>query len=152
MEGETIPVPQIVFRDISETDYLKLFSENKGNIIAGALTDISVFEGRDYSNLFRKNNRSGAGVFSFLSSLAKKSFPFLRKYVLPEAVNFGTSLIEKSRKDPSKPLNREDIKKLGKTSLKNITKRVLESGGKRRKRLNKRKGDKKIKKKKTRKT
>lgn len=129
--GSTIPVPQIIYRDINESDYLKLFSGSNNNILGGALSDISVFETENYSNLFRKNNRAGAGVFSFLSNIAKRSFPFLKKYILPEAINFGTSLIEKSKNNPSSKISKEDIKSLGKTSIKNIAKKVIDSGGRR---------------------
>ena len=127
--GSTIPVPQIIYRDINESDYLKLFSGNNNNILGGALSDISVFETENYSNLFRKNNRAGAGVFSFLSNIAKRSFPFLKKYILPEAINFGTSLIEKSKNNSSNKISKQDIKDLSKKSIKNIAKKVIDSGG-----------------------
>ena len=129
--GTTIPIPQIIYRDISESDYLKLFSGNNNSILGGALSDISVFETENYSNLFRKNNRAGAGVYSFLSNIAKRSFPFLKKYILPEAINFGASLLERSKNNPSNKINKDDIKHLTKKSIKNIAKKVIDSGGRR---------------------
>ena len=136
MDGTTIPVPQIIFKDISESDYLNSFSNNNAdnnNIFGGALTDISVFEKDNYSNLFKRNNRAGAGIFSFLTTIAKRSYPYLKKYIIPEALHFGTSLIEKARNNPSKRVDRSDIKNLTKQSLKNIAKKALNSGGRGRK-------------------
>ena len=127
-----IPVPQIIFQDISESDYQRLFASANNNILGGALADISVFERDNYSNLFRKSNRAGAGVFSILSNIAKRSFPFLKKYILPEAINFGTSLIEKRRENPSNNITTSDLKKLAKSSAKNIAQKVLASGGRKR--------------------
>ena len=96
------------------------------------MRDISVFEKDNYSNLFRKSNRAGAGIFSVLSNIAKRSFPFLKKYIIPEAINFGTSLIEKKRENPSKNITGSDFKKIAKSSAKNIARKVLASGSKKR--------------------
>ena len=127
-----IPVPQIIFQDISESDYQRLFANtNSNNILGGALTDISIFEKDNYSNLFRKSNRAGAGVFSVLSNIAKRSFPFLKKYILPESLNFSASLIEKKKNNPSENISSTDVKNLAKTSAKNIARKILTSGGKR---------------------
>ena len=38
-------------------------------------------------------SRRGGGVFSFLSGLAKKAFPFLVRSVAPEVVNMGRSVL-----------------------------------------------------------
>merc|ERR1712030_167667 len=72
----------------------------------------------------------GAGFFSFLSNIAKKTVPILKKYVLPEALNLTSSLIDQSKQ---KSLNVDKIKDLTKQSLRNIGKNVvMNSGGRKR--------------------
>ena len=145
--GSTIPIPELIDRDLSEKEYLRIFN-NENEYIGGAYSDIKLYKDENYQNLFRRHNRTGAGVYSFFSSIAKKSLPFLRKYILPEAVNFGTSLLEKSN-TPNQKISKQDIKNLSKKSLKNIGRKVFESsGGGRYKKIykkRKRKKNKKIK-------
>ena len=130
MEGP-IPLPQIIFEDISESDYYKLFSTSSDVKTGAGFEDIAVFEPDNYSNIFRRNNRAGAGLFSILSTVAKKSYPFLKRYILPEALTFGSNLLERVNKNQS--ISREDIKNLAKTSVKNVANRAFGSSGSHRK-------------------
>ena len=130
MEGP-IPLPQVIFADISESDYYKLFSTSSDIKTGAGFEDISVFQPDNYSNIFRRNNRAGAGLFSILSTVARKSFPFLKKYILPEALTFGSNLIERVNKNQN--ISREDIKNLAKSSVKNVANRAFGSSGSRRK-------------------
>ena len=145
--GSTIPVPELINRDLSEKEYLRIFNK-ENEYTGGAYSDIKLYKDENYQNLFRRSNRTGAGVYSFFSSIAKKSIPFLRKYLLPEALNFGTSLLEKSN-NPNQKISKQDIKNLSKKSLKNIGRKVLQSssGGKYKKIYKKRYRKKKIKRK-----
>ena len=124
---KSLPIPQERYSDLSVSDYTNLFTSN--NIIGGSLNDIILFEKDNYSNLFRKDRR-GAGFFSFLSSLAKKSLPYLKKYVLPEALNVTSSLLSKSQSAGEKSLTKKDLEHLGKRSLRNIASKALTGSGK----------------------
>ena len=145
MERTTIPIPQILFKDLELNEYLNLFTNNNLDTFKGfGLTDIAVFEHDNYSNLFRKkHNQTGAGFLSFLSSVAKRSLPWLRNIFTPEALNLTSTLIERQKNNSNNPLKREEIKNLAKQSLKNIAKKTLDSTGgakfRRRKKLKKRK-------------
>ena len=145
MEHIILPIPQLVFKDLQLTEYINLFSDT--NILKGAaVTDIAVFEHDNYSNLFRKSHKSGAGFLSFLSSIAKKSLPYIKNIIFPEALNLTSSLIEKTRNNSNKPLKKEEIKKLAKESIRNIAKKTLDSSGGSRKKRKKRRKIKKSKK------
>ena len=63
----------------------------------------------------------------FLSNLAKKSLPYIKKYFIPEALHLGTNLLHKSQSNEG--LKKSDIKDLSKKSLKNIVSKALNSGG-----------------------
>ena len=139
MEGRSIiPIPELYNRDLEESEYLKIFNNNY-NFLGGGFDDIKVYnESENYQKFFRRNNSiKGAGLFSFLSSVAKKSLPFLKKYIFPEAINFGTSLLEQS--NTSKGVTNKNLKDLSKKSFKNIARKVIDSGGYKSRRKNKRK-------------
>ena len=128
MEQITLPIPQLIFKDLSLTEYLNLFT-NSNTLKGGALTDIALFEHDNYSNLFRKNHKSGAGFLSFLSSIAKKSYPYLKGVLFPEALNLTSSLIEKAKNNSKNGIKKEDLKNLAKQSLRNIAVKTLNSSG-----------------------
>ena len=81
MEGRSIiPIPELYNRDLEESEYLKIFNNNY-NFLGGGFDDIKVYnESENYQICFRRNNSiKGAGLFSFLSSVAKKIFTLLEK-------------------------------------------------------------------------
>ena len=129
MDHITIPIPQIIFKDLELNDYLNLFTKTNFDIFKGSgLTDIAIFEHDNYSHLFRKkpNQQIGAGFLSFLSSIAKKSLPWIKNVIFPEALNLTSTLIERHKNNP---LKREEIKNLAKQSVKNIAEKTLKSTG-----------------------
>ena len=67
MDHITIPIPQIIFKDLELNEYLNLFTRTNSDTFKGSgLTDIAVFEHDNYSNLFRKkHNQTGAGFLIF---------------------------------------------------------------------------------------
>merc|ERR1712055_886309 len=119
MEHITIPIPQTIFKDSGLNEYLNLFTSTNSDTFKGfGLTDIAVFEHDNYSNLFKKkHNQTGAGFLSFLSSVAKRSLPWLRNILAPEALNLTSTLIERQKNNSNNPLKREEIKKVAKQSL-----------------------------------
>ena len=101
MDHITIPIPQILFKDLELSDYLSIFTNTNSNNLKGSgLADIAVFEHDNYSNLFRrKHNQTGAGFLNFLSSIARKSLPWLKNVIFPEALNLTSSLLERGKKN-----------------------------------------------------
>ena len=144
MESRIIPIPKIFNKDLGEKEYLRLFSNNYSG---GGIEDIKLYSEREnYQNLFRNTNKKGGGVFTFLSSIAKKSLPFIKKYIFPEAINLTTSLLEQS--NTPEGVTKKHLKELSKQSFKNIGKKIINSGGFKRRRYKKRRvKKKKIKKK-----
>ena len=141
MESRIIPIPKVFNKDLQEKEYLKLFSNN---YLGGGVEDIKLYSERDnYQNLFRNSHKRGGGFFSFLSSIAKKSLPFIKKYIFPEAVNLGTSLLEQS--NTPEGVTKKNLKDLSKQSLKNIGKKLINSGGFKRRGYRKKNSKKKIK-------
>ena len=137
MESRIIPIPKIFNKDLQEKEYLRLFSNN---YLGGGVEDIKLYtEKENYQNLFR--NKKGGGVFSFLSSIAKKSLPFIKKYIFPEAINLSTSLLEQS--NTPEGVTKKNLKELSKQSFKNIGKKIINSGGFKRRRYKKRQVKKK---------
>lgn len=114
-------IPSVKYSDLKFEDYFDLFSRksNKG----GALTDISLYQKESFNNLLKK----GGSFWGFLSNLAKKTLPYINKYIIPEALNLGTNLLHKSQS--SEGLKKSDIKNLSKKSLKNIVSKAINSGG-----------------------
>ena len=131
MDHITIPIPQIIFKDLELNEYLNLFTKTNSDTFKGfGLTDIAIFEHDNYSHLFRKKpNQLGGGFLSFLSSIAKKSLPWIKNVIFPEALNLTSTLIERHKNNP---LKKEEIKKLAKQSVKNIAEKTLKSTGGRR--------------------
>lgn len=126
MENIVLPIPRNLYSDLNESEYSRLFKLNHST--GGALSDIAVYEKKYFSNIFNNKKKSGAGIFSFLSGLAKKSLPYISKYILPEAVNFTSNLI--NEKIQNKKIDKKSLKRISKDSFKNIARKaLLESGG-----------------------
>ena len=100
MDHITIPIPQILFKDLELNDYLTIFTNTNSNNLKGSgLADIAVFEHDNYSNLFRRShNQTGAGFLNFISSIARKSLPWLKNVIFPEALNLTSTLLERGKK------------------------------------------------------
>ena len=146
MDNILLPAPRLLYKDLKESDYLEIFNQSnlKSLLKGGALTDISLFKNNKYSNLFKKEPVSGAGFWSILNNLARKSVPIIKKYILPEALNLGSSIIEKAKLNPDKLIKKDDLKNLAKTSVKNLAKKTISSlGGKKHK--NKRRRRRRVK-------
>ena len=145
MDHIAVPIPHIIFKDLDFNEYLNLFTTVNSETLKGSgLTDIAVFEHDNYSNLFRrKHNRTGAGFLSFLSSIARKSLPWIKNIVFPEALNLTSTLIDKHKNTSKNPLKGEEFKNLAKQSIRNIARKTLaSSGGFRKKRIKRRKKQK----------
>ena len=128
MDNILLPAPRLHYKDLKESDYLEIFNQSnlKSFLKGGALTDIKLFRNNKYSNLFKKEENSGAGFWSILNNLARKGLPILKKYVLPEALNLGSSIIEKVKSNPDNVI-KKDLKNLAKSSAKNLAKKTLSS-------------------------
>ena len=137
MDNIFIPKDHQVYNDLKESDYLQIFNVDESNLKSilrgGALTDIQLYK-KNYSNLFRRGELSGAGFWSILNNLARKSLPFLKKYVLPEALNLGSTIIEKSKQNQDNVITKKELKNLAKNSVKNLASKAISNIGGRRKR------------------
>ena len=129
MDNILVPAPRLLYKDLKESDYLDIFNQPNLNsyLKGGALTDIKLFRNNKYSNLFKKEEISGAGFWSILNNLARKSLPILKKLILPEALNLGSSIIEKVKSNPDSTIKKEELKNLAKSSAKNLAKKTLSS-------------------------
>ena len=113
---------RVVYNNPSISQFDSFFSpENTQEIKGGSLRDINFFKPKYY-------NRGGS-FFSILSTLARKALPFLRNFVLPEAGQLTSNLIQDVNSNI--PFKRSVKKNLLK-SVKNIGKRVIRGGGKNR--------------------
>ena len=135
MEYNYLPLSQNIFQDLTESQYIDFLNSNhninKAYLLGGALADINLYHKRHFPHLLQTNYHTGAGIFSFLKGLAKSSIPFLRRLILPEAVNFTHGIID--TKLQNKKLDKQTLKNLAAKSIKNIAAKTL-SGGRRRKR------------------
>ena len=149
MDNIFIPKDHQVYNDLKESDYLQIFNVDESNLKSilrgGALTDIQLYK-KNYSNLFRRGDLSGAGFWSILNNLARKSLPFLKKYVLPEALNLGSTIIEKSKQNQNNLINKNELKNLAKNSVKNLASKAISNiGGRRKKQIRKKYRKRKVK-------
>ena len=119
-----LPIPKKDFQDLSVADYTNYFT--KSSYKGSGINDIIL-----YQKDFNSNNliRRGAGFWSFLGSIARKTLPFISKYVLPEAATFGQNLIDK-RLEKKSNLSSEDLKSISKKSIGNIAKKNSVGSGK----------------------
>ena len=126
-----LPIPKKDFQDLSVEEYVKYFT--KSSIRGSGINDIILYQkDLNSNNLLRK----GAGFWSFLGSLARKTLPFISRVLLPEAVTFGQNLIDK-RLEKKSNLTSEDLKSISKKSLGNIAKKISIGSGKNKKLNNK---------------
>ena len=128
-----LPIPKKEFQDLSVEEYTNYFTKTRYR--GAGINDIIL-----YQKDFHSNNliRRGAGFWSFLGSIARKTLPFISKYVLPEAVTFGQNLIDK-RLEKKSNLTSEDFKSISKNSLGNIAKKISVGSGKKKLQIKKRK-------------
>ena len=107
---------RIAFTPPSEHEFKQLFISapmRKG----GGLEDISIFQPRGISYL------RGSGIFSLISGVAKRIFPFLIKAAKPAAKEFSSAIVKdiiKGKKPLRKSLKQNGIKALKKTGLRLI--------------------------------
>lgn len=114
--------------------------QDRTRIVGGSLSDIQTFKSPIYY-------QRGSGIFSVLGSIARRSLPFLRKYILPAA----GELIYGLSNDVSERKNIKDsIKRRSMEAIKKIGTRVYKGGRARRNRKPVKKIRKKKKKKNTR--
>merc|ERR1711989_229919 len=111
-----------IINDFNEDDYYKYLNSN--HILGGSLSDIITYQRRYFSHLSDDRNQTGAGLWSFITGLAKKSLPFVSKYILPEALSFTSNVLNETNNTKTK-IDKNKLKSLGKTSLKNIASKVL---------------------------
>ena len=70
------------YQDLSLDNYYTYFTKSTQN--GGSISDIIL-----YHKDLKTNNylRRGGGFWSFLGNLAKKSLPYIKNIILPEALN-----------------------------------------------------------------
>ena len=134
-----LPIPRLIYYDdISLNDYYSYFT--KDTDIGGSISDIIL-----YHKDLKTNNylRRGGGFWSYVGQLAKRSLPFIHKYLLPEALNVGQTLIEKHQSKGR--ISKKDLSDISKDTLKRVVKNVvLGSGRKNKQKRNIRKSKSKI--------
>lgn len=114
---------RVVFVPPTEEDFTNLFSSvplRKG----GGLDDINIFQ--PYT-LPSSSHRKGGGIFSLISSLARKVLPFLFKAAKPAAKEFGSSVLQDVIRGDV-PIKRS-LKKHGINALKDTGVRLLKGSG-----------------------
>lgn len=101
-----LPIPKKDFQDLSVAEYTNYFTKSSNS--GGGINDIILYQkDLNSNNLLRR----GAGFWSFLGNLARKSLPFISRILLPEAVTFGQNLIDK-RLEKKSNLTSEDLKSI----------------------------------------
>ena len=126
-----LPIPkQMLIEDLSLQDYLNYFT--KDTEIGGSISDIVLYHKENSNNYLRR----GGGFWSFIGKLAKKSLPFINKFILPEAINIGQSLLEKHQTKGK--ISKDDLSDISKDTVKRIVKKVVSGSGKRKKQKKKR--------------
>ena len=119
----------IAFKTLSEQDF---------NALSNSFSPIISGQGQGDINIFRRyrNNKlsRGRGLWSILSQVGRKALPFLRKWVLPSAKEYGKNVLSD---DMAGRVLKSSLKTRGKESLKKIGSRIVKGKGskKRRKRL-----------------
>ena len=129
---------KVALTPLSESEFIFLLNKhNHANYLkGGSLSDINIFRSR-------KKIQRGRGIFSIISNLGRRALPFLSKYILPVAKEFGKGVI-------TDVLGGENLKssfkKRGRQSAKSLGERIISGKGKKRK-MSKKKRQKKVKKK-----
>ena len=118
------------YQDLSLDNYYTYFTKSTEN--GGSISDIIL-----YHKDLRTNNylRRGGGFWSFLGNLAKKSLPFIKNIILPEALNIGQSLLETQQKKGK--ISKQDFSDISKDTVKRVVKKVITGSGKKKKNLKK---------------
>jgi hypothetical protein len=118
---------RVTYVEPSVEEFSRLFDSN---IIrhGGGLADIATFNSPVYY-------QRGSGFFSILSSIAKRSIPFLKRVLLPSVADMSANIV----KDYGKgiPLKKA-LRNRGIESLKRVGKKIMK-GGKRLRKSNKKK-------------
>ena len=97
MDKISIPLSHNYINNLSEHDYYSYFLSNDKK--AGSISEIILYQKPHLSNKFNRNsNLTGGGFFQFIKSIAKKSLPFIQKYILPEVGSFTSQLIKDLKK------------------------------------------------------
>ena len=120
----------------SSSHFDVVFTPHQNAVRGGGLRDIKVLKPYYYHR--------GGSLFGILGSIIKRSIPFLRNFILPEAGNFAMNVAKDMNENV--PL-KSSIKQNLVNSAKNVGKRVMRGGKKKkaRKRLTQRKNTKKRK-------
>ena len=122
---------RVEYVPLSVSDFDKLFQGHSAR--GGGLNDIRAY----YADGFHPR---GGGLLSILGSLARRSIPFLRRYILPAAATMSKDIID----DYSQGENlRHSIKKRGIDAVKSVGKKIMTGGRKRTKTKRKRRAVKK---------
>ena len=128
---------KVALTPLSESEFIFLLNKhNHANFLkGGSLSDIDIFRSR-------KKIQRGRGIFSIISNLGRRALPFLSKYVLPVAKEFGKGLISDVLGGQT---IKSSFKKRGRESVKSLGQRIISGKGKKR-RMSKQKKQKKQKK------
>ena len=117
----------------SHFDVVFIPYQNAGR--GGSLRDIKVLKPYYYQR--------GGSLFGILGSIIKRSIPFLKNYILPEAGNFAMNLVKDINENvPVKASVKQNLV----NSVKNVGKKVMRGGKKNQKRRGKKKRVRKNKK------
>ena len=109
----------------TENDFLMLFANPVLLKTGGGLNDINSFKSPIYY-------QKGSGLLSWIKGIAKKNIPFALKYVMPEALAFGQSVLNDLERDNGSL--KTTLKRRGLQSLTNVGRRVAKGGNIKRKR------------------
>ena len=124
---------RVEYVPLSVSDFDKLFQGHSASRRGSGLSDIRPY----YAEGFHPR---GGGLLSILGSLARRSIPFLRRYILPAAATMSKDIID----DYSQGQNlRQSIKKRGIDAVKSVGKKIMTGGRKRTKTRRKRRVAKK---------
>lgn len=119
-----LPIPRLAYyNDLSLDEYYNYFT--KDTEFGGSISDIILYHNNSKSNNYL---RRGGGFWSYVGQLAKKTLPFINKFLLPEAINVGQSLLEKHQSKGK--ISKEDLSNISKDSVKRIVKKVISGSGK----------------------
>ena len=115
---------KVALTPLSESEFIFLLNKhNHANFLkGGSLSDIDIFRSR-------KKIQRGRGIFSIISNLGRRALPFLSKYVLPIAKEFGKGLISDVLGGQT---IKSSFKKRGRESVKSLGQRIISGKGKKR--------------------
>ena len=118
---------KVALTPLSESEFISLLNKhNHVNYLrGGSLKDINIFRSR-------KKVQRGNGIFSIISNLGRRALPYVSKYLLPVAKDFGKAVITDVLGGQTL---KSSLKKRGKEGIKSIGKQII--GGKGKKRANK---------------